>query len=184
MNTNNPLILGEFRRSLDDRFRLSVPAELIELFADGDQCILAKERPGALSLWQAETWQARLDSSVNLVQAKIQAGRLSGRIEEVQRLGRLLSTRHREVQLANRSRLLIPEGFREFLGVAAGGELLLVGAAVCVEIWRRLAGLSQRQHARIRSVAQRSVRLTDHFTQAFGNACGKFAVPKRWFIGS
>lgn len=130
------LILGEFRRSLDERYRLSIPTELVEHFADGTSCILAKERPGALSLWHADAWLGRLDSSVQLVEAKIQAGRLAGRLEDVQRLGRLLSTRHRDVQLAGRSRLLIPEGFREFLGVAAGGELILVGAAVCVEIWR------------------------------------------------
>jgi MraZ protein len=141
MNADSPLVLGEFRRSLDDRFRLSIPAELVDHFAD-KQCILAKERPGALSLWQADTWKDRLDSSVNLVQAKIQAGRLSGRIGDVQRLGRLLSTRHKEVQLANKSRLLIPEGFREFLGVDAGGEVLLVGAAICVEIWRPDAWLA------------------------------------------
>ena len=130
------LILGEFRRSLDERSRLSIPNELVAHFGDGTACILAKERPGALSLWRADAWRERLDSSVQLVEAKIQAGRLAGRVEDVQRLGRLLSTRHRDVQLANRSRLLIPEGFREFLGVVAGGELILVGAAVCVEIWR------------------------------------------------
>jgi MraZ protein len=54
----------------------------------------------------------------------------------VQRLGRLLSTRHKEVQLAGRGRLVLPEGFREFLGVEPGGEAMLVGAAVCVEIWQ------------------------------------------------
>ena len=75
-------------------------------------------------------------SAVKLVQAKIEAGRLSGRLEDVQHLGRLLSTRHRRLQLAGRGRLVIPEGFREFLGIEPGGELLLVGAAVCVEIWR------------------------------------------------
>jgi len=58
------------------------------------------------------------------------------RVDRVQMLGRLLSTRHREVQLAGRGRLLIPEGFREFLGVEPGGELFVVGAAVCVEIWQ------------------------------------------------
>ena len=67
--------------------------------------------------------------------SKIRAGRLEGRIEEVQLLGRLLSTRHRQVQLAGRGRLLIPEGFREFLGVEAGGEVTVIGAALCVEIW-------------------------------------------------
>ena len=53
----------------------------------------------------------------------------------MQLLGRLLSTRHKAVQLAGRGRLVIPEGFREFLAVEPGGEVLVVGAAVCVEIW-------------------------------------------------
>jgi MraZ protein len=69
------------------------------------------------------------------VESKIEAGRLEGRMEEVQRLGRLLSTRQREVQLAGRGRLVLPEGFREFLGVEPGGETMVVGAAVCVEVW-------------------------------------------------
>ena len=134
------LILGEFRRTLDERFRLSIPSELLDaMTADVEappECILAKERPGALSLWPSAVWQQRLSSSIHLVQAKIQAGRLSGRVEDVQHLGRLLSTRHKQVQLAGRGRLVIPEGFREFLRVEAGGEVLLVGAALCVEIWR------------------------------------------------
>ncbi len=80
-------------------------------------------------------WKARLDAGVKLIESKIEAGRLEGRVEEVQRLGRLLSTRHRDVQLAGRGRLVLPEGFREFLGVEPGGEAMVVGAAVCVEIW-------------------------------------------------
>jgi MraZ protein len=130
-------ILGEFQRSIDDRYRISIPAELAEpLTSQGTECILAKERAGALSVWNAETWGNRLDQSVGLVRSKIEAGRLEGRIEDVQHLGRLLSTRHKHVQIAGRGRLLIPEGFREFLGVEPGGDVLLVGAALCVEIWR------------------------------------------------
>jgi MraZ protein len=53
----------------------------------------------------------------------------------------LLSTRSRAVRLANRSRLVIPEGFREFLDVPADGEVMLVGAAICVEIWNPQAWL-------------------------------------------
>ena len=133
----NDLILGEFRRTLDDRFRLSLPTELMQLLGeDSKEVILTKERPGCLSVWNAEAWQAKLDSGVDLVKSKIKAGRLDGRLQEVQLLGRLLSTRHKNVQLAARGRLLIPEGFREFLGVAGGGEILVIGAAVCVEIWR------------------------------------------------
>jgi MraZ protein len=134
---SSQLILGEFHRTLDDRFRLSIPSELADpLTAGGGQCILAKERPGCLSLWNAAQWQSKLDAGVQLIESKLQLGRLEGRVEQVQLLGRLLSTRHREVELAGRGRLLLPEGFREFLAVEAGGEVMIVGAAICVELWR------------------------------------------------
>lgn len=105
----------------------------------GADCILIKERPGALSLWNAADWQQRLDQGVQLIRSKLDAGRLEGRMDDVQRFGRLLSTRHRPIQLAGRGRLVIPEGFREFLGIEAGGEVMIVGAALCVEIWRPAA---------------------------------------------
>lgn len=134
---SNPLILGETTRTIDARFRLSLPAELAEsLTAGSNECILAKERPGCLSLWNAATWQARLDEGVQLVVSKILARRLDSRLGEVQRLGRLLSTRHRPVQLAGRGRLVVPDGFREFLGVEPGGTVIVIGAAVCVEVWQ------------------------------------------------
>jgi MraZ protein len=136
-------VLGEFRRTLDQRYRVSIPAELAEPFgAAGSNCILAKEQPGALSLWSGARWGDRLERGVRLVESKMDAGRLDGRIDEVQMLGRLLSTRHKRVELGNRGRLLVPEGFREFLGVEPGGELLVVGAALCVELWRPAAWIA------------------------------------------
>jgi MraZ protein len=147
MVAQQEFILGEFRRTLDERFRLSLPPELTEpLAADGEDCILAKERPGCLSLWNAAVWRSKLDAGVELVKGKMRAGKLEGRIEQVQQLGRLLSTRHRGVQIAARGRLLIPEGFREFLGVESGQDLLLIGAAVCVELWRPDVWLSHLEH--------------------------------------
>jgi MraZ protein len=137
MSGPDDFILGEFPRTIDERFRLSIPPELAEKFAaDGQDCILAKERAGCLSLWIAQAWQARLDEGVDVVRAKVKAGKLDGKLGDVQLLGRLLSTRQKTVQLAGRGRLLIPEGFREFLRVEAGGDVMVVGAAVCVEIWR------------------------------------------------
>ncbi len=136
-------LLGEHHRTLDDRYRLSIPAELANaLTLEGSECILIKERPGCLSLWDASHWQPRLDRGVRLIQSKLEAGRLEGRIDQVQRLGRLLSSRHRTVNLAGRGRLVLPEGFREFLAVEPGGDLLVVGAALCVEIWQPAAWLA------------------------------------------
>ncbi|MCE9544404.1 MAG: division/cell wall cluster transcriptional repressor MraZ [Planctomycetia bacterium] len=130
-------IVGEFPRALDDRYRVSIPQELLgPLEAANGDCILAKERSGCLSVWPAGRWQQHLDAGVELVRSKMRAGRLQGRIDEVQLLGRLLSTRHTKVQLAGRGRLVVPEGFREFLGVEPSGDVLVIGAAVCVELWR------------------------------------------------
>lgn len=130
------LILGESVRRLDERNRLSLPADFMAgLTDDSGGCILAKERPGCLSLWDAPTWESKLNEGVALIGSKIQAGRYQGRLEQVQLLGRLLSTRHTRVKIAGRGRLLIPDGFREFLDVENGGSVMVIGAAVCIEIW-------------------------------------------------
>lgn len=135
-------ITGEARRTIDDRFRITLPAEFAELVSDTDgHCILAKERSGCLSLWKAADWQKRIDDGVSILKLRIQAGKMESRWSEVQRLGRLLSTRSKTVTLANRSRLLIPEGFREFLDVPVNQDVMIVGAAICVEIWNPTAWL-------------------------------------------
>ena len=135
-------ILGEYQRTFDERYRLSIPTELVSALGGEDQeCILAKERPGCLSLWNAKTWQDKLNAGVELVQAKMRAGKLEGQLEQVQLFGRLLSTRHKAVQFAGRGRLIVPEGFREFLRADPGSEVSIIGAAVCVEIWNPKAWL-------------------------------------------
>lgn len=140
MAASPELLIGEYPRSLDDRYRLSLPPELLDpLLASGPRLVLAKERSGCLSLWSAALWKPRIDAAVDVVRSKLQAGLLAQRVGELQDLGRLLSTRHRVVSLAGRGRLVLPEGFREFLAVEPGGDLLVVGAAVCVELWQPAA---------------------------------------------
>ena len=136
MNDASDLYLGESIRTIDQRFRLSLPPEWSELLAgQEDQCIIAKERLGCLSLWNNGQWQTWLADGLALLRGKIRSGRLQRRIESVQMVGRLLSTRHRTVPIAGRGRIAIPDSFRDFLGVEPGGEVLVVGAAVCVELW-------------------------------------------------
>lgn len=135
-------ITGEFKRVIDDRHRLTLPAELADAVTDSDgETIVAKERYGCLSLWAANAWQQRIESGVAVIQQKMQAGRMEQKWDDVQRFGRLLSTRNRTVKLANRSRLLIPEGFREFLDVGPNQDVMVVGAVICVEIWNPSAWL-------------------------------------------
>ncbi|MBD3675928.1 MAG: division/cell wall cluster transcriptional repressor MraZ [Planctomycetaceae bacterium] len=130
------LITGELKRTIDDRYRLTLPPEMAKAVTDENgKTVMVKERAGCVSLWRAADWQKRLDDGIAIIQQKISAGRMEERWSEVQRLGRLLSTRSRDIQLANRSRVLVPEGFREFLNVQPGGEVMIVGAAICIEIW-------------------------------------------------
>ena len=102
---------------------------------EAGESILAKERDGCLSLWRSTDWQQRIDEGVALLKQKMYSGRMERRWSDVQRFGRMLSTRFRTVKLANRARLLVPEGYREFLGVEPNQEVILVGAVICVEIW-------------------------------------------------
>ena len=52
------------------------------------------------------------------------------------------------MELRGRGRLLIPEGFRKFLGAERDppeNEVVVVGAGVCVEIWKPAAWLAYLQ---------------------------------------
>ena len=130
------LYLGEWMRSLDERHRLSLPPEWAETLAgSAGDCTLAKERPGCVSLWNTAQWHGWLTGGVELLRSKLRGDRFRDRVGDVQQLGRLLSTRHRTAPIAGRGRLALPDSFREFLGVEPGGDVLVVGAAVCVELW-------------------------------------------------
>jgi len=136
------LLLGEYRRTLDERFRLTIPNELLSLLAPKQQdCMLVKERPGCLSLWNAALWKEKFQRRIELLRQRLALGDFDRRLARVQAIGRMLSSRHRPVQLAARGRLLVPEGFREFLGAEPNSEVMIVGAAVCIEIWNPSAWL-------------------------------------------
>jgi MraZ protein len=134
-------IIGEFQRVLDDRFRLALPPEAAQFFgSDAADAVLVKERDRCLSLWKPATWDQHFEKFARNLKRQISEDIYeSRRIPEVQRAARLLSARYRRIQIGQRSRLLIPEGFREFLGVEANGEVAIVGAGVCVEIWHPAA---------------------------------------------
>ena len=134
---NATLILGEAVRRIDDRYRLTLPPKMVEAIGAEQEveCVLAKERYGAISLWKREAWQGRIEPGIAVVQQKVMGGWLPAQVAEVQQFARLLSTRSGEVMVSASGRVVIPEEFREFLGVKAPGDCVVVGAGVCIEIW-------------------------------------------------
>ena len=129
-------IQGEFCRTVDDRYRLTLPDEFKEVFKpESGKCVIVKESPGYLSLWEESTWKQHHDTRVEMVMQRLNAGYLGQNMSDIQRFGRLLSTRYRHIQLADRARFLLPEGFREFLAVEPKKDVMIVGATFCIEIW-------------------------------------------------
>jgi MraZ protein len=133
----NGFITGEHKRTIDDRYRLVFPPEFAEaVMDDNGETILTKERYGCLSLWRPQEWRVRFEQRLALIQQKMTAGLMEQQWSKVQQFGRLVSTRNTTIKFANKSRMLVPEGFREFLDVPPNQEVILVGAAICVEIWQ------------------------------------------------
>jgi len=142
---------GEFPRTLDERFRVQIPQELLTVldkplavFGEVEQeqvapskveCTLAKERLGCLSLWHRQAWHKKLNEDLKVIGGKASSRRLESRFEQMQLLGRLLSTRAEDVELATGVRLLIPRRFRDFLGVEPNSTVMVVAAAYSVELW-------------------------------------------------
>ena len=130
------LITGEFSRTVDDRFRLSLPDEFKDVFKpESGKCVIVKEKPGHLSLWDENTWMREYDQRIKMVQERYTMGYLADKMVDVKRFGRLLSALYRHVQLAERGRLSLPEGFREFLAVEPKQDVMVIGAFHCIEIW-------------------------------------------------
>jgi MraZ protein len=136
MTETKKLITGEFSRAVDDRYRLSLPDEFKEVFKpESGKCVIVKEKPGHLSLWEESDWKQFHDDRVELVMQRFNLGDLGKRTAELQRFGRLHSTRSRHIQLKDRARFQLPEGFREFLGIEPKQDVMVIGAVCCIEIW-------------------------------------------------
>ena len=136
-------ILGEFPRTLDERLRLSIPPEFAEpCWRAASECILAKERPGCLSLWNARLAIAagQRRGAGQQQDARRQAGRPARGGAVAQPAA--FDTTQRRCPWPAAAGLSMPEGFREFLQVEPGGEVIVVGAGVCVEIWNPRAWLT------------------------------------------
>ncbi|MFO0999016.1 MAG: MraZ N-terminal domain-containing protein [Planctomycetaceae bacterium] len=86
-------LTGEYKRTIDDRFRLMLPTELSASISDenGD-VIIAKERAGCLSLWVACRMAETSRQWHRVAEAKIDSGRMEQRWSEVQ--GSVVYCRH------------------------------------------------------------------------------------------
>ncbi|MEX1247375.1 MAG: division/cell wall cluster transcriptional repressor MraZ [Anaerolineales bacterium] len=116
------MFLGEYRHSVDDKGRLTVPFRYRQLLEDGGGYITEGIDPNLL-VWQKDTFE-------RMAQA-IQA--LSFTDKEVREFGRLFFSSADRVQPDGSGRILVPQFLRDKHSL--NGEVVLVGAGLYFEVW-------------------------------------------------
>jgi len=117
------LLTGEFRNSVDDKGRLSLPARLREELA-GSTFVLTQGVDKCLWLFPPEQWESlskKLMDSTSLFQAKARL---------VQR--RILAPAQ-EVEVDKLGRISVPQSLREWAGLTK--ECVILGITKYIEIW-------------------------------------------------
>lgn len=117
------LLTGEFRNSVDEKGRLSLPAKLREELA-GTQFVLTQGVDKCLWLFPPEQWEVlskKLMDSTSLFQAKARL---------VQR--RILAPAQ-EVEVDKLGRISVPQSLREFAGLSK--DCVILGITKYIEIW-------------------------------------------------
>lgn len=131
--------------TVGEKHRVGLPAECFAFLVQESKnlepgaparklrCMLAQEQAGCLSLWSIPRWQKSIEARVRLAVGRLEISQ--AHLPKIQRLTRLYSARSEEVALDDKGRFVVTDGFRQFLNVEPGNDVIVVGTAVCVEIW-------------------------------------------------
>jgi MraZ protein len=117
------LLSGEFRNSLDEKGRLSLPAKLRSALV-GTEFVLTQGIDTCLLLFPPEHWEAL---SKKLME---QTSLFAARARLIQR--RILAPAQ-EVEIDKLGRIAIPQSLREFAGLSH--ECVILGITKYIEIW-------------------------------------------------
>ncbi len=108
------MLIGEYMQTVDAKFRVNVP---VGFRADLGQTFVVAKGINCISLYPKAEWEQFLSS-----------------IRDRKKL-RFFSAGSRECELDTQGRIVIPPGFREYLGL--GKEIAVIGAYKHAEIWNR-----------------------------------------------
>jgi len=115
------MFLGEYRHSMDDKGRLTVPARYRQLLEDGGY--ITEGIDPILIVLQKDTFE-RLGTAIT---------QLSFTDPEVREFGRLFFSRAERIEADGSGRILVPQFLRERHGL--NGEVVMVGAGSHFELW-------------------------------------------------
>lgn len=115
------MFLGEFEHTIDDKGRVAIPARFREEL--GERFVLTRGFEQCLQAFPRLMWDELSDKINRLPLANTQA----------RSLRRILFSPAAEVEIDRQGRILIPQGLREYAGLAE--EVLITGMNTYFELW-------------------------------------------------
>ena len=136
-------LLGEHDHALDDKNRLTLPAKLRAVFADG--VVVARGFDGCLSVYPPSEWARMTD----------RFARLDPLSEDGRRVSRHFFGGAMHTELDKQGRLVLPQHLIEH--AALERELTVLGVHDHLEIWNRATWrrLQQEPEGRVEDAAER-----------------------------
>lgn len=115
------MFLGEFEHTIDDKGRVAIPARFREDL--GERFVLTRGFEQCLQAFPRSMWEV-LSEKVD----KLPIGSPQAR-----NMRRILFSPAAEVEIDRQGRILIPQGLREYAGLAE--EVLITGMSTYFELW-------------------------------------------------
>ncbi len=115
------MFLGEFEHTIDDKGRVAIPARFREDL--GERFVLTRGFEQCLQAFPRGMWED--------LSAKVD--RLPLGSPQARTLRRMLFSPAAEVEIDRQGRILIPQGLREYAGLAE--EVLITGMNTYFELW-------------------------------------------------
>ncbi len=125
------MFLGQYERSLDEKSRLALPAELRAGLGSG--AVLTCSFDKCLCIYPASKWEALAQAVEDLPDTR----------SEVRVLARNIFGGAVSCDFDRQGRVVIPAFLREYAGIR--DEIVVAGVNTRVEIWDRDAWLAERQ---------------------------------------
>lgn len=125
------MFLGQYERSLDDKSRLAIPAELRNGLGHG--AVLTRSFDNCLCIYPAAKWEALAQAANDLQDLR----------PEARTRARALFSGAVPCDFDKQGRMVIPAFLREFAGIGSSGDVTIAGVGSRVEIWSRGAWVSE-----------------------------------------
>jgi MraZ protein len=136
------MFLGQYERSLDDKSRLAIPAELRNGLGHG--AVLTRSFDNCLCIYPAAKWESLAHAVDDLPQVRY----------EVRALARSLFGSAVPCDFDKQGRIGIPAFLRDYAGMCS--DVMIVGVCSRVEIWSKESWNAERQ-----TFEQDRIRLTE-----------------------